>query len=493
MPTKEFTDEEALKYFLDHIAFYDEVKILSYTPCFLLNEEQSKDNKRRYARALLERCYSGKAETVIYVAESGLKTVSAGNQESIASNLAVWEKLASFSKLNPDNLRINVVKDEFLPCVSFVLGHVPDLPWGERAPWDLLIEYRVGVQPDQLFRTGGADDEITQYEYRLISGELPKGIRWIIDKLKSDIPLVNFESWINESKIKYSRSPPQIAVLSAMSREVPYYRRGLPFDDLFEIKEYPGHQFGQIKLRDYYHTIDFPPTYYGRYQAFKSVTTICNQFKSLKTCIFVGCAGGYPGENHKRLNIGDVVISTQIIDLYHEKLITKENIEKMKDKIKQDVIDIPSASLELRVHRYDIDDGLCCVAQGLCDKWDQKRWTDLVDKYLRFCSKDYEKAKQLGQLINPPKIHLGKIWSSDHNINDIGFRNLLYKKFDATAFEMEGGGFAEGARAFGKKFIEIRGISDFADGNRDNDEVYQSVALAVASACAEALLLDILA
>lgn len=484
MTTEELTDAQRLEYFINHFQFYDTVKILSYTPCLFLMEEPCVDIKRKYADALLRRCYSGKGETIIYASESGLKSITSRNQESIKSNFEMWDDLLKISKEHPKNLRINIVRDEFLPCVSFILGRVPKEPWGSRAPWDLLVEYRVGMTPDQLFKTGVKETSPSHYEIKLASSELPEGISWILDRLEIQSSVQDFEKWIKASGIKHVLAPPQIAVLSAIPKEVQYYRRGLT-SKLVDYSE--GSQLGQIKVQNNNHTIVFPTTNYGRYKTFEKIASLCNQFKDITTCIFMGCAGGNPA----KVNFGDVVISSEIIELVHEKVLLKNEIEKMKGlRISGELIDISSeAEIELRVESHVVNRELRNSAKGLSDKTSQANWPALVKKYLNFCPDSGGKEKLL---LNPPKIILDKIWSSDHNVNDVSLRNMLSRRFEVAAFEMEGGGFAEGAKAFGKRFIEIRGISDDADGNRD-DTTRQPLAIAIASACAEALIIDILA
>lgn len=53
---------------------------------------------------------------------------------------------------------------------------------------------------------------------------------------------------------------------------------------------------------------------------------------------------------------------------------------------------------------------------------------------------------------------------------------------------MEGGGLAHAAQAMNRRYIEIRGISDMADGLRGKDDEYQPVAAATAHAAAEGFL-----
>jgi nucleoside phosphorylase len=269
-----------------------------------------------------------------------------------------------------------------------------------------------------------------------------------------------------------------------MPKEVQYYRKGLTSKliDYFE-----GSQLGQIKVQNNNYTIVFPTTNYGRYKTFEKIASLCSQFKDMTTCIFIGCAGGNP----EKVNIGDVVISDEIIELFHEKVLLKNEIEKMKGlRISGKLIDISSeAEIELRVEPHFVNNKLVNSAKGLSDKTSQANWSKLVKKYLDFCPDSGDKEKLL---LKPPKPIVSKIWSSDHNVNDANLRDTLSKEFGVVAFEMEGGGFAEGAKAFGKRFIEIRGISDYADGIRD-DAIRQPLALAVASACAEALIIDILA
>ena len=483
MAAPELSGKEALDYFLKHFEFYDSVIILSYTPSILLREEQKIDVKRRFTDALLKRLRAAKGKTTIYASESGIEQRGLKDRESKKSNLQLWDELVGISKKHPDKLRIKVVKDEQLPCVSFILGHVPEKPWGPRAPWDLLVEYRVGIKPEQLFATGEEEGDSSKYEYHVISGDLPAGIRWILDKLELQFSLDDFESWINDSCIRYAPVPPELAVLSAMPIEVQFYRKGLD-EELANDRE--GNQQGRIYTGKRYREIIFPPTNYGRYKTFETMVSVCSKFPSVSKFFFVGCAGGNP----EYVTVGDVAISTEIVELIHEKALSKKDAKGLHGtRITGELIDLSSdTQLEMRTESHYVSAGLQKSAKGLADKSKQKRWKELIEKYLSYCPDSHWKKTLLSKT---PKIVTKRIWSSDHNVNNRDFRNELTKKFGVVAFEMEGGGFATGARAFDREFIEIRGISDDADGHRE-DDILQPLALATASACLEALLLDIL-
>jgi len=474
----------ALGYLLKHFHLYDSVIILSYTPSLLLREEQEVEIKRRYADALLKRCRSGKGKTTIYVAESGIK--ARARRGSIRSNLEIWDELISIAKKNPQKLQIKVIKDENLPCVSFIIAHVPPEPWGTRAPYDLLVEYRIGMKPDQLFATEKEDGEKSQYEYHVSnSGDLPAGIKWILEYLEILCPAMDLEKWIDDSRIRSAPAPPELAVISAMPIEVQCYRKGLSSKSLVNGEK--GNQHGQFVAKKRSHEVIYPPTGFGRYKTFETIASIHREFPSIKKLFFVGVAGGSP----KKTNVGDVVISTEIVELLYERAILKNEAKSMHGvQVKGKVVDLsPDIKLELRTEPYSVNADLARSINGLADKIDQDRWEELVKKYLGYCKPSPQKKKLLSEL---PKIVPGKTWSSDHNINDSNFRDKLTEEFGVIAFEMEGGGFAAGAKAFDKEFVEVRGISDMSDGQRGDDSILQSLALAVASAGLEALLQDIL-
>lgn len=473
------TDREKLRYFLEHFQRYDEVTILSYTPCILLMEERNTQFKAEYARALSKRCRSKKGKTTIYAAESGLRSILKGSPSRIESNLKLWKELILLTNEYPDNLKIYVVKDEVLPCVSFVLAHVPENPWGKRAPWDLLTEYRVGIKRDQLFTAGADTTRESKFEYHIISREsdLPEGIRWICDELESK-NAQDFASWFENSHIENEPPMPEIAILSAMEKEARDYR--LCIDPNIS-RLLRGNQHGKICVKNCLHTLVFPPTKYGRYRTYETVCSVCEQFNGVKTFLFVGCAGGSP----ERVKIGDVVISSDIVDLIDEKILPKS-----ARKSGPDTFDISSdLQIEFRAQSCgNVDSRLLNSAKGLCNITSQPRWSELVKKHLSRCQNSTEKERLLSE---PPKIVVGPVWSSDHNINSSLLRDFLKDRYGVIAFGMEGGGLAAGAIKCKKNFIEIRGISDLADGQR-NDNILQPLAMAMAAACAEALLDDIL-
>jgi nucleoside phosphorylase len=69
------------------------------------------------------------------------------------------------------------------------------------------------------------------------------------------------------------------------------------------------------------------------------------------------------------------------------------------------------------------------------------------------------------------KCHIGDIASGEILINDEEFRNAITKRFPNTiGGEMEGTGLASASESKRKEWILIKGICDFADGNKDNNK-----------------------
>jgi nucleoside phosphorylase len=482
------------EYMVNHITAYRELTVLSYTPSFLFPKEAFTDIKMRYANELIKRIRNAGIETAnphepkkttIYLAESGLKEISRLPMKDKEDLLNGWDIVVSYVEKAKDRLNVYVVPDEDLPTVSFILGRVSGI-WGNRSPWDLLVEYRVGVDKESLFSIA-TSEHLAKWFLNMPLQDLPNEITWILQKLKDEVTITGFADWIVKKDIRSTLPPPKVAILSAMPNEIVYYQN--KFGSIYS-KYQSGIDRGRFELNNNAQLeLIFPNTGYGRYFTHQSVTGLALKYPSIDSFYFIGVAGG---SEVKNVNLLDVVVSSEIIELVYEKMILGTSPER--PKMGRKILPLnDSLSFIFGVSNHSIDDSLKRHAQRLKDLSvsDPGKWEELLREYTKgLPSSEYKDEIFSGKKL--PAIHFEAIFSSDHNVNHKEFRDLISTEYNVYAFEMEGGGLAGSCKSFGKKFLDIRGISD--PGNDPNNErivkdpILQPLASAVASAALDWLL-----
>jgi WD40 repeat protein/nucleoside phosphorylase len=221
-----------------------------------------------------------------------------------------------------------------------------------------------------------------------------------------------------------------------------------------------GNQIGQIRGLGGNHRVILPPFSYGRDATASSATNILVRFPTTNYLIFVGIAGGVPPTK-----AGDLVISQSVVDIEYARLNPDGSIKqrgellrpsgRLMEYVKALHGNIGSIELDWQGHlrRLLVSDDIDLSA----------KWHILLQKHI-------------------PAICMDNIGTSMKNVNDPKIRDEWAKSdYRIRAFEMEGGGIATTANRFDKGYILLRGISDAADGNRD-DEVLQPYASRVAAA-----------
>ncbi len=481
------------EYLVNHITAYEELTILSYTPSFLIRKDASTEIKKRYATEVLKRIKDkgnnpkqseDPKTTTVYIAESGLKEISKISMKEKEELFETWDEVIALSKKYPEQLKVYVIPDSDLPSMSFILGKVSGT-WGNRAPWDLLIEYRIGVTKDNLFSMATSENK-AKWFLNMPLPQLPKEIKWVLNKLQRESTIIEFEEWVTKIDIKSSLPPPEVAILSAMPNEIVFYQKkfGGPY------KNYPsGINRGRFDFSDNEHLeLIFPNTGYGRYNTHKSVTKLVLEHPNINSFYLTGVAGG---SELMKVEIYDVVVSSEIVELVYEKIIPTVVQEQLKLGRKNLSLN-DDISFVFGVEKHSIDDSLKRQAQRLKELSvsDPGKWEGLLQYYTKDISNSEYKEKVFSRN-RLPVIHFGPIFSSDHNVNYKKFRDMISNEYGVFGFEMEGGGLAESCKSFGKKFLDIRGISDLCDSSdnqREKDPILQPIASAIASAALDWLL-----
>ncbi|RFN43187.1 hypothetical protein FIE12Z_12589 [Fusarium flagelliforme] len=226
----------------------------------------------------------------------------------------------------------------------------------------------------------------------------------------------------------------------------------------------------------------------GTNNAASTATNMSRSF-SPSLCLLVGIGGGVPSEEHD-IRLGDVVVGTSIIQ-YDFGSETEENFQ-----IKDHPLQIPPVSLSNIVNSLCSEQGL--IRSSIDNYLAEIIATDGMAQYYRpghdrdvlylSCS-DCRSVRQPCDHVRGRErrkdpvveVHYGKIASGNRVIKSAAFRDEIAAKHNVMCFEMEAAGIANTM-----SYLVVRGISDYCDGNK-NDEWYK-YASATAAAYAKLLL-----
>ncbi|KAH7191793.1 uncharacterized protein B0J16DRAFT_331773 [Fusarium flagelliforme] len=206
-------------------------------------------------------------------------------------------------------------------------------------------------------------------------------------------------------------------------------------------------------------------------------------------CLLVGIGGGVPSEEHD-IRLGDVVVGTSIIQ-YDFGSETEENF-RIKDRVLQSSPPyvgniVSSLCSEQGLIRSSIDQYLAEIIakDGMTQYYRPGHDRDVFAQSCSACRSVREpcshvkgREKRKDPVV---KVHYGKIASGNRVIKCAVFRDEIAAKHNVRCFEMEGAGIANTM-----PYLVVRGISDYCDGNK-NDE-WHKYAAATAAAYAKLLL-----
>ncbi len=229
----------------------------------------------------------------------------------------------------------------------------------------------------------------------------------------------------------------------------------------------------------------------GIAQAAAATAQIISKCPYLEKVILIGIAAGQPNlsDKEKDVRLGDVVVGDKLIQYDHVKR-TDGNVEVRGDNI-------PPGDREL-LSTIDI---LRSLQDHKGSGVSEKPWDDYIstgagrirsaarpsaDKDPHTSIRDYKKGFVYERPDDRPFVHVGTIGSANTLLKDGRYRDSLGKKHGMLAYEMEGAGVAIAAAAAGIGYLNIRGICDYADSNKNDD--WQTYASVCAAAVARAIL-----
>jgi nucleoside phosphorylase len=174
-------------------------------------------------------------------------------------------------------------------------------------------------------------------------------------------------------------------------------------------------------------------------------------FTGLRTIAMCGIAGGVPG---KGVELGDIVVATEVVDYRHERLVDGKHT--VRANLQQPGTVWVNADHE--VEAYEL--------KGVAP------WMPLLDG-----ANVLFRRPTAGR----PRAHRKRVGSADLLVRDAVFRDGLASEYGIVAFEMEGAGIAIGTHLGDRPWFMVRGIADHGDNATKNDAWHPYASLTAAA------------
>lgn len=226
----------------------------------------------------------------------------------------------------------------------------------------------------------------------------------------------------------------------------------------------------------------------GNNTAATTVSHLLRSFSGIRDVLMVGIAGGMPDVVHpdKHVRLGDVVVSDENGVLQYD----RQKLEEGQITI-QASSTRPSARLLGMVRQLEAQ-RLCGVrpwdahiARGVSVLEGAERPPAQAD-VLMLGGKRARHPQDPSRIGGLPKVHCGRVGSSNTLLKDETLRNRLRDDHGVRAIEMEASGIVDGTWECAKGYLIIRGIVDYCDGRKGDR--WQQYAAVCAAAYARSIL-----
>ncbi|KAK7418712.1 hypothetical protein QQX98_003730 [Neonectria punicea] len=282
----------------------------------------------------------------------------------------------------------------------------------------------------------------------------------------------------------------------------------------------------------------------GKVNAASAAASLRSSYNNLKWALLVGICGAVPQASGTEILLGDVIISTHVIQYdfgrqYSDELVPKKTIQDTLGRPTKE-IRILNALLETRSSRHALEQRTAQFLQQLQTKVSETRYRGVYDypgaakdkcfksgyrhkhqdpkdcsiceassSYLdpvcraalsescadlKCCDAEldtrghrFQEKRRLEQQGNisaqDPAVHLGGIASGDTVMKSAGHRDRISQAHGVIAFEMEGAGVCDEISC-----IVVKGVCDYADSHKQKNWQNFAAATAAAAAAAKAIL-----
>lgn len=205
--------------------------------------------------------------------------------------------------------------------------------------------------------------------------------------------------------------------------------------------------------------VAFLLTHMGNDFAALGAAKLLASFPSVLDILMVGIAAGVPGQDS--ISLGDIIVS----DKYG--VIQYDNVKRVGDKIEiRDTSAKPSAQLIRSIRAIETR-----------SYQEERPW----EAHLARASPRFQRP-----VAGLTRVHYGKIGSGNMLLRDDVLRDDLARNHNLLGFEMEGSGIADAAWDVGRGYLLVRGVSDYADPQKDDS--WQPYAALAAAAYARAVI-----
>ncbi|XOK13308.1 phosphorylase [Agrobacterium tumefaciens] len=211
----------------------------------------------------------------------------------------------------------------------------------------------------------------------------------------------------------------------------------------------------------------------------------------VKKVILIGIAAGQPNmiDKEKDVRLGDIVVGDKLVQYDHIKRtdgvceLRGDNIQPADRQLLQAVDRLRSKQV-LRSSVANKKPWSAHIEKG-CSEVENAARPDRT-KDPKSESRNYEKGHTYSRPDDDPYVHVGTIGSANILLKDAEFRDALNERNGIIAFEMEGAGVAIAAANFDLGYLNVRGICDYGDNEKNDD--WQRYASVCAASFARAVL-----
>ncbi|KAJ0413970.1 nucleoside phosphorylase domain-containing protein [Aspergillus carlsbadensis] len=230
-----------------------------------------------------------------------------------------------------------------------------------------------------------------------------------------------------------------------------------------------------------HHVVLAHPSGIGKAKAANAAATCASSFRNIRLALVVGICGGAPAaENKEEILLGDVVISSGIIqydfgrqfpDHFRPKNTLKEPNARVGSLLAKLKTDFHRKALQGKVSEALAQSGASYPGNG-----------DVLFQSSYRCDNAHQVARRRGNVKHEPAVHVGIVASGDSVIKSGKHRDNIIHETQAIAFEMEGAGVWDNFDCV----IVVKGVCDYADSHKN--KLWQGYAADTAAACTRALL-----
>ena len=279
---------------------------------------------------------------------------------------------------------------------------------------------------------------------------------------------------------------PRIGIITALSKEFDAVEATLrsPVLDVSRTKNgYQKYMHGKITaLGGGDHEVVLALAGRGNNKAAIRATRLLEDFASVEEIFMVGIAAGVPNPERPSddVRLGDVVVSDEFgviqYDLIKQKTRERKYVSPPRPP-SADWLNLAN-NIATDIQRHPtywtfLDEMLSKLqlSRPKKDDLNDSPWGDPAEKIRRRWDKS--------RTVRRPKVFYGPIASSNTVLKSATIRNALRKRFDVKAVEMEGSGIADATSEYGRGYMVVRGICDYAnDGKADAWHGYAACAAA---------------